>query len=259
MNRFIGRLALFASLISLWTPLVAAQEHPPDNITRQGASAPFFVSAAAATNSDGSIRWAAFNQSAQLILHMKIANRSQSARAEAESSTAEGCNESILTFFHVGGDVNSLDALVASAPAIYRARVVSMSQGFDEMSGPTTVLATEIVRPIRTEPGFPKAGIVYVLYPKADFRIGGVHFCNAGPNANYSPKEGDELLIFAYDRPVDTTGLFLLTRPQQLIFQRDGKLFAARPLTSDSTLLHTSTLRQLELTVTNSTRERKAQ
>jgi hypothetical protein len=256
MDRFIGHLALLISLIAPWTLHVTAQERPPDTITRQGASAPFFVSAASATNSDSSIRWAAFDQSTQLLLQMKIANRSQGARVQSESSAAEPCTESILTFNHVSGDTNSLDALIASAPAIYRARVVSMVQGFSDTGSPTTVIAAKIVRPLRTAAGFPKSGIVYVEYPKADFRIGGIRFCNAGPNAAYSPNEGDQLLIFAYDQPRDTTALFLMTRPQQLIFERDGKLFAARPLTSDPTVLRSSTLRQLESAIANPAKER---
>jgi hypothetical protein len=256
MNRFIGHLALLMSLITSWTLPATAQEHPPDTITRVGAPAPFFVSAASATNSDNSIRWEAFDQSTQLLLQMKIANQPQSARAQSESSTAEPCNESILTFNHVSGDTNSLDAMIASAPAIYRARIVSMVQGFSDTGSPTTVLAAKIVRPLRTAAGFPKSGTVYVEYPKADFRIGGIRFCNAGPNAAYSPKEGDQLLIFAYDQPRDTTALFLMTRPQQLIFETDGKLFAARPLTSDPTVLRSSTLRQLEPAITGPAKER---
>jgi hypothetical protein len=188
-----------------------------------------------------------------MILQMNIASRSRTARVQTESSEPEACNVSIITFNHVNGDVNSLDALIAAAPAIYRARVVSLVPGFSDTGTPLTVLAVKVVRSLRTAAGFPAGGTLYVSYPKADFRIGNVRFCNAGPNTLYSPKEGDQLIIFAYDQPRDTTGLFLTTRPQQLIFERDGKLYAARPLTSDSTLLHTSRLRQLELAVTNRT------
>ncbi len=102
------------------------------------------------------------------------------------------------------------------------------------------------MRALRTSVGFPSHGDVYVLYPIADFKIEGRRFCNAGPIPDFNPAIGDELMIFCYDQPNDTTGQFLPTREQQLIFERGGKLYASKPLRSDPELLRTTGLSEIE-------------
>ncbi|HEV7484190.1 MAG TPA: hypothetical protein VGQ65_00805 [Thermoanaerobaculia bacterium] len=249
MNRTTPPHVLFIALLTITTAHLGAQA-VPRKFVRAGASAPFFTSASLATETDGSIRWSAFAPMTQQIIQMKIGTRSNEVRALSQPATSEPCNERIITFTHPSGDVNSLDTMIASAKAVYRARVVSVNEGFDEHGSASAIIVGEIVRTLRKTGGFPSSGRLYLPYPKADFKIGGVRFCNAGPTPSFGPKTGDEVLIFAYDTPVDTTGSFLSVQPQQLIFERNHQLFAARPVASDANFLKTGNLRQVENTVT---------
>ena len=206
-----------------------AQQSPPPTLTTAGAHAPFYVSAASATERDGSLRWSAFDSPTQFIIQRRIA-ASQTTRAASQSvaSATEPC-QATVHLYHVSGRVDSLDAMIATAPAVYRGQIISITPGF-EMGSPSILIGVQITHAVRTATNFPSKGIVYVLYPKADFAIAGTRFCNGGLMGSYSPSTGDRMLIFSFDPPRDTTSSFLLTRPQQLVFEHGGTVFASKPL-----------------------------
>jgi hypothetical protein len=242
----VGALLLFAA------GAASAQATLPDTFTREGASAPFFVSRTIATASDGGIRWGLFSASSRRLLELNIARRTQQASVTAEANApASPCRETTVSSLHVSGDTTSLDNMIHSARTVYRAEIVSMEDGFDG-AVPSTILAAEIHNVVRSADGFPTRGVVFVAYPRADFRIEGVRFCNAGTHPSYVPQIGDHVLIFAFDRPRDMTGAFLLTRPEQLVFERDNRLFTVKAFANDRLVRVGSTLSNVERAITRS-------
>jgi hypothetical protein len=196
-----------------------------ETLQRLGADAPFFVSARFATDESGQIRWSAFTDDNRMALKMRLDEMDRVRRLTATSGApvSEACSTTTITFFHVSGPHRSWEELLEHADAVYRGRVVSTTPGFQSTT-PETLLSVVIIDRIRRAQGFPAEGFVTILYPAADFTIGGTRFCNAGQNSPFIPAVGDEVLIFAYDKPADQSGTFLLTLPDQLIFGRDHRL-----------------------------------
>jgi hypothetical protein len=158
-----------------------------------------------------------------MILKAQIAEREhRAARLETDSDSA-ACSHRIISFSHLRAPHRSIADLRAHSGAIYRGRIAAVTQGF-QLEAPVSLLSIDIRRAIRANDGFPARGSVQVIYPAADFRIGGTRFCNAGPNQSYLPAIGDEIIVFAYGPPIDSDRIFLHTDPDQLFFQRGNKL-----------------------------------
>ena len=69
--------------------------------------------------------------------------------------------------------------------------------------------------------------MVYVLYPQADFSIGGVRFFNGGPILHFAPAVDDQLLLFGVNPPIATEEYRLVpARPEQLVFSRGGRVYS---------------------------------
>lgn len=188
----------------------------------QTASQPFFISAESARAENGDIRWEAFDDSARTILQADAAARKASAARSAESP----CDVRTISFDHSPGAFAKFDDVAASANVVYRGRVISATPGF-ELTTPVTLLGIEIDKVVRPDQRFPSAGTVYTIYPQADFSIGGVRFCNAGPIKGFVPAVGDQLLLFGFDLLVPTTNdRFVLTRPEHLVFSHAGRVYS---------------------------------
>jgi hypothetical protein len=241
-----------AIVTSFFAWALAAAPPLPDTLARRGATGPFFVSAQAATNGDGSIRWEALSHASRMALQVELPVSDERDRRRTDAGGEDRCPVFTYTVTHVHGDTHALAPMIATAPAVYRAEVVAMEEGLDG-SVPTSLVAATIVRTVRAGADFPTTGLVYFFYPRADFTIGGHRFCNAGPNLAYAPQVGDRVLIFAYDAPADETGLFLNVRPEQLVLERGGRLFPISSFASDPPI-RGGTLESLENAVTAAVR-----
>ena len=238
-----------AIVTSLFALSVTAAPPLPDTLTRRGAPGPFFVSAQAATNGNGSIRWEALSEASRMALHVEMPLRDEQNRRRSDAEGGEErCPTYTYSVTHVQGDTHALAPMIGKARAVYRAEVGAMEEGFNG-SVPTELVAATITRTVRAGADFPTSGPIYFFYPRADFKIEGHRFCNAGPNVAYAPQPGDRVLIFAYDAPADETGLFLNVRPEQLVFERGGRLFFIGPFPSDPAIRE-ATLESLESAVT---------
>ena len=246
---FTLRRTCLAVLILLAAIAATAQPAGPETLTRKGANAPFFVSATSATDADGSLRLAAFDEGTKQLLRAKRPEKETVAATSHSTSTHEPCATSAIHLYQVSGDVSSLDAMKLNARAIYRGRIVALTPGFD-MGNPSTVITLQVTNAVRRAVNFPSSGQIHVIYPQASFSIGGSQYCNAGPIRDFSPAIGDNVLLFAYDAPRDATGSFLLTLPQQIIFERGARLYAARPVGNQPGFARL-TLRDLETSVSS--------
>lgn len=206
-------LLLMTVLSALAVSGQAPKTGHPAALSRPGANAPFFLSAESASDEKGGIRWDAFDSGLREVMQAETARK---------MSTGSGgpCPVRIITFDHSGGDFRRLDEIVAGAAVAYRAHVISVTPGFESMT-PVSLLGIEIDKVPRPNKQLPSAGMFYVIYPQADFAIGGVRFCNVGPIDGLAPVIGDQLLLFGFDPPITGENYrFLLTRPQHLVFSR---------------------------------------
>jgi hypothetical protein len=227
-----NRTVLLFLSVTLWCPFTAAAATASalparvDTARRAGASRPFFISARLATDKAGQIQWSAFSEYDQIALKAELAQRERAAHGSTQGAGANApCDTRFVTFTHLGRPYGSWDELVTGAAAVFRGRVVATTPGF-EVTVPKTLLSVRVDEKLRGGADFPATGSIHVLYPAADFTIGGVRFCNAGPMGSFVPAVGDDVLVFTYEKPVDDQGTFMITVPQQLIFSRDHKLIA---------------------------------
>lgn len=197
--------------------MLSALAANPATLSRPGANAPFFVSAESARDGKGGIRWDAFESGVREVMQAETARKTASTGP---------CPVRTISFDHSGGDFRTLNEIVAHAAVAYRAHVVSVAPGL-EYTTPVSLLGIEIDKASRPNQQFPNAGTFYVIYPQADFAIGGVRFCNAGPVDGFAPAIGDQLLLFGFDPPITGDNYrFVVTRPQHLIFSRDKHLYS---------------------------------
>lgn len=191
-RRYIAVIFAFAGLLRPQTQ----EASRPHTLARKGASAPFWVSTAAAVNE------------APTPCPHSIVNSHPTARSHHYTSLEHASSE---------------------AGAVYRGTIQHIEQGL--LSGmAAALLEVAIVDPIKTSPGFPVSGIVYVAYPVAELKIAGQRVCNAGPNPGFTPHVGDELVVIAHDRPIDDRGRFLPAGEDQLMFEHDRRLIVSPSL-----------------------------
>ena len=197
----------------------------PASLSRAGAAQPFFVSAESVRADNGEIRWEAFDSNVRTILQNEAASRKKIATSSA-ASTESPCDVRTISFDHSPGAAAKFDDIAASAPAVYRGRVLTVTPGF-EFTTPVTLLGIEIEKVVRADSRFPTTGTVYVIYRQADFSIAGARFCNAGPIPDFAPAVGNRLLLFGFDPPIPNgNDRFILTRPEHLVFSHGNRLYS---------------------------------
>lgn len=227
-----------AIVIFAFAGLLSAQTRgasPPNALTRKGGNAPFWVSSAVAIDASGHLNRQVLDASTYEQIERTAAaqHRATSARVKI-LSTGDGpapCQHVIVNSHPTAASHRyvSLEQASADAGAVYRGTVHHIEQGF--LSGmPASLLEVAITDPIKSSPGFPVSGTVYAAYPVADLEIAGQRVCNAGPNPNFSPHVGDQIVVIAHDRPIDTEGRFLPTGEDQLLFERNRSLVVSSGL-----------------------------
>jgi hypothetical protein len=223
------RIILLTLLIVL--PLYGQSKKTPNSLGWPGASQPFFISADSARQENGDIRWDAFESSVRTRLQAQTAKRKMSTAPVQESTagSASPCGVQIIIFDEAPGAFLKFDQVAANAPAAYRGHVVSIVPGF-ESTTPVSLVGIEIDKVLRPDFRFPDAGILYVIYPQADFTIGGDRFCNAGPVRGFAPSVGDKLLLFGFEPPMTSgTYQFLGVRPSHLVFSDGKRVYSSFP------------------------------
>ena len=226
-------LTLLGGAVTVYGQPAKPSPAAPAALSREGAREPFFLSAESARAENGDIRWEAFDNRIRTVLQAEVTARK--ARTAATGAADSPCSVRTISFDHSPGASEKFDDVAASAHAVHRGRVISATPGF-EFTTPVTLLGIEIDRAVRSDKGFPDTGTVYVIYPQADFSIGGVRFCNAGPIQGFAPAVGDQLLLMGFNTPIPAANYrFALTRPEHLVFsQRDRVYSPFAELTSAS-------------------------
>lgn len=217
------------------------QSAAPDRIHVRGSASPVFISARAVT-ANGRMDLAAFPEA--IGLYFKA---TRAEPAERQARAAAPCASRIVSFHHSEWRSRSWADLVATAPAVYRGRIVAMTPGF-EAARPATLLVVE-AKPLRRTTGYPESGRMHVLYEGADFRIDAERFCSASPNGGVMPELGDEILLMVYRPASDEAGTFLRPAPEHIIVSRSGRLLLPSALVGDASLPAPLTIDALSIAV----------
>lgn len=211
---------------------------PPAVLRRTGSNYPFFVSAAAATNADGSLNSAVLGSDVIVALE----SRQQQAlvtgkvRSSPSRSTDAPCPMTMSYTHEVERPFTSWKLQLENADAVIMGKVVSVTPGF-RLASPVLLVAVEVMRFVRTSKGYP-LDVVYIVWPAADFLVGTERYCNSGPigSVGFAPKIGDQAMLFAYSPPEDESGRFLPTEIQNLFFAHAGRVNLPPSLRRDPTL-----------------------
>lgn len=221
---FIYVLLTLLGAVTVYGQPAKPSSSAPAALSREGAREPFFLSAESARNENGEIRWEAFESSIRTVLQADVTARK--ARTAATGAADSPCSVRTISFDHSAGASTKFDDIAASAHAVHHGRVVSATPGF-QFTTPVTLLGIELDRAVRSKKGFPDTGTIYVIYPQADFSIGGVRFCNAGPIEGFAPAVGDELLLMGFNTPIPAANhRFALTRPEHLVFSQRNRVYS---------------------------------
>jgi hypothetical protein len=208
--------------------LVTGSDPVPSALTVAGQQQPFFFSAASVTDSDGRFRWDAVPEPARDLLRVQVMVPNRAISSASES--ARPCpTHTTISHWGEAPPHRTLDELLASADAIYRGRIKSVTPGF-LLQSPATLLAVGVERAVRRGAAYPTGDTIYITHLVADFSVDGTRFCDFGPNDGFVPQAGDEILLLANTPADDMTGRYLKTTPEQVFFSRNGKVIGATSL-----------------------------
>jgi hypothetical protein len=206
--------------------MAASPERPPATMSVDAKSALFWISTAAATAPDGTVRYEIFPPGVRDIVQ---AHSAPSARSNA---TAGPCEQLAI----VNNDEPSVRGPFAgdtrANPGIFSGTVTAVTEGFLE-SVPASLLTVHIDEVLRDAAGVSVLSDVFVPYYVADFTIGGTRFCNAALPRNgveYVPQVGDRVLVRFSARPV---GHYINVQDQQLFFGHADQVYPPRKLLGD--------------------------
>lgn len=217
---------------------------------------PLWVSAEAATSTEGDVRWELFSSSDEDILRRFLAD-SERLRRETEISQGQQAGgkrgtelECPLVLATLDEDRiepkpnNSFSDLAEQALAIYSGRIEGISPGF--FSGlPSSLLRVKVTKAFRSS-DLVASKEVLIPYPFAEFRIGSSTFCG-GFHGMFEPAVGDRVLVFIYDPPTNAAQTLIHPRSPELFFQTAaGRLIVPRELKTDRDLATAGSLESLE-------------
>lgn len=206
--------------------LVTGSQPVPPALTIAGQQQPFFFSAASVTDTEGRLRWEAVPESARDLLRVQVARLPNRGLGSASEGSQPCPTHTTISHWGEAPPHRTFDELLASADAVYRGRIKSVTPGF-LLQSPATLLAIDVERAVRREASYPSGDTIYITHLVADFSIAGTRFCDYGPNDGFVPQAGDDILLLANTPPDDATGMYLKTTPEQVFFSRNGKVIGA--------------------------------
>jgi hypothetical protein len=229
------RLAFLRVSVGLILSLPLFAGEPPSVIPSKmigGAGNPIFVSAAAMVTADGtpsSVVPEGWRLRQQRFLAAVSRYKAQSLHEAATSRVPDSnvlCSDGMMAETDVDPLVprdNRHDSIV-NALAIVAGTIKSVTPGLFD-GDPASVVELGHLNKIKLDASYSAVrDVIYVRLPYARFLSGGTEYCReSGPGA-YVPKTGDQLLVFAYDPPVDMDGTLVYSTSKDVIAQAHDEI-----------------------------------
>src|SRR5947209_8415367 len=144
---------------------------------------------------------------------------------------------------------SNLKDLAQNSLAIVYGTITDIDQGFS-MDVPALLLEVQIEERLKDADKYKASDRMYVVYPKADFNVGGYHFCREDANWPEPPKVGDEVMLFPFRSPFDTAGQVFVPDPEgyEIILERSssGGIAVPRRLRDDEDLIGVKDLKTVK-------------
>jgi len=214
-------ICLGSLLLGISGGAIAAQSLPDLIYMTSGPRIePVWVSAEAARDPEtGGLRVELFSESDWDQFRRFAADiRRLQEEAEARGDRRKDCLISLASGCEERMDPKpnrALPDLAEQAIAIYRGRIGGIAQGF--FGGvPSSLLRVEITKSFRQSDQVAKE-VVWIPYPQARFQMGDLTVC--GGSKGYEPAEGDQVLVFVYDPPVDADHALVIPSGPEIFFQ----------------------------------------
>lgn len=199
----------------------------PATMAVDANSAPFWISAAAATARDGRMREDVFPAGVREIVQ---AHGFPITGAVNANANAEPCRQlAIVNNDEPVGRGTSSGGPTTRAEGIFSGTVTAVTEGFLNAT-PASILTVHVDEVLRDASGVSAFDDVFVPYFAADFTIDGTRFCNAGLPRNgvsYVPQIGDKVLVLFSATPV---GRYINVRDQQLFLAHADQVYPPRRL-----------------------------
>jgi hypothetical protein len=232
----VNRIWLFALLFSSSVAVHAGEpSHPVTTLKNAGAPRPFWVSAAAAVEAAGKVRWDLFDPHVRRRIEFQADLQRRRATAESAGDADAPCSVATISVTHLpaGRPYGTWRDLVSNAEAVFLGKIVAADVGL-EGATVQTLLTIEVERVLRSHPAYHGGDSYYVLVPAGTVAMAGARLCNTALNG-FTPRVGDRALVMAYGAPIDVTGKFLITRDQNVIFEHNGTVIVPDSLKNDHT------------------------
>ena len=130
--------------------------------------------------------------------------------------------------------------IARNAKAVFKGTVTGVTYGFS-LYGPSSFLEIQVDDWLRKPEGFSDSPYIYLVYPVADFKVGGYRFCKTdSPQWGKEPRPGDQILLFPYQSPVDANGQVFLPDPggyEIILDRKDGEVSVPQLLRKDPDIL----------------------
>lgn len=178
------------------------------------------------------------DEASREYLRMEIERRGRDAkpgaRLQGNAEESEACDAAIVSpHAWWSARPRPWEEITASSRATVRGTVVATTAGF-QLLAPVTLLSIRIDESVQPSVSFPASGVIYVIYPTADFRVGGARFCRVH-ESGFVPRIGDEVILLAAESPSDESGSFVT--PLEVIFARGDRLIVPENVSDRDRLL----------------------
>lgn len=226
--------------------------------SRNGDSAPLWVSAKAATTPGGGIDWDLLGERARVIYQSVVQNVPRLMVEEPGSQPKYDPDSSGLRpecvyygsahFDYVNPPSDeTLADVIKNAQAVMRGRITEITPGF-YLGEPNSLLTVSVDRKIRSSRHFSVGNSFYIVYPKARFNIGDTNFCKHDSRFPYSPQVGDQVLILPFQGPQGEGFRLIQPGPVELIFETEqGELILPKKFVSTASAEKFTSLRDIEV------------
>jgi hypothetical protein len=207
------------SILAMVLLLATGQRNAPPELLQSinpNRQTPVWVALSKAVTSRGELSTDYLDQYALRDLH-------RVAKADRNRVATNSDTESRICFgerpAEIAAPSDTLADLSANAQTIVQGKIVQRTLGFFE-DRPAALLTVRIDRQLHGDGSVTPQKEILVYYPEAEFRAGDDTYCIRPATHPARPRVGDQILVFAYLAPIDTSGRLIYGQASKhLVFE----------------------------------------
>jgi hypothetical protein len=220
--------ALCAMILIASTHLT--NEGAPQIARTPHSQTPVWISATAATDADGALRYDLLPRwRIETLEQLRAIERARRANASSHLATGDSDCEFFVGEVPIENDdvpaISDFMSAVAYARAIFSGKVVTITPGFID-GLPASLLEVRVADRVKGRDVYASSASIYVAYPAARFAAGGKQYCIRPRFNSHMPQIGDDVLVFALRGPADEQRQIARVESRDLLFATGSGLRA---------------------------------